>query len=74
MSTFVNESKNSASFSLENKNSSSFSMLLKHGKDMPLENLENLTFTDEPFNDGRQLKDFTFEELGNQQWSLESKN
>ena len=72
--TFTGEPKNSASFQNEPRNSSSFSAPAKHGKDLRMDFLANLTFTDDPFEDGRELKDLTFEDVGDQSYVNETKH
>lgn len=58
----------------ESKNQSTFTLKIRHGVDPTLLDLQNFTFTDDIFGDGRQLKDITFTEFANQVWANTSKN
>lgn len=64
MATFINESKNTATFT----------QLLKHGNASLLRDLANFTFEDVVFADGTKLKDITFADLITQVWAQVSKN
>ena len=70
MTTFVNNTPNSSTFTPDSKNSATWSQNMRHGKDLGLDALADKTFTDTIFtDDNTQLKDFTFNQLSDQSWT-----
>ncbi len=65
MATWTNNDKSA---------SPTFKTILRKGTDPRIADIENLTFTDQPFLDGRELKDLTFNDLANQVWTNQSKS
>lgn len=56
------------------KNSSSFNPIARHGKDIVIGDVANLTFNDPMFNDGTLVKDVTFEQSQDTVWTNSNKN
>ena len=65
MAIFTNASKSA---------SPTFKTILRKGTDPRIVDIENLTFTDQPFLDGTELKDLTFDQLANQVYVNQSKS
>lgn len=59
MATFVNQSRNIATFK----------GIIRHGTDPRILDIQDLTFNDVLFEDGTQLKDATFAQLVDQVWT-----
>jgi hypothetical protein len=58
----------------KSRNNATFTGKFRHGKEPTLGDLENKTFTDTIFEDGKAIEDLTFDELAEQAWSNKSKN
>ena len=71
MTTFVNNTPNSSTFTPDSKNSATWSQSMRHGKDLGLDALADKTFNDTIYDgDSTQLKDFTFNQIGqDQSWT-----
>lgn len=74
MATFINQSKNTTSWSNVSKNTATFKNILKHGNANLLSDLANFTFEDVIFTDGTKLKDVSFADLTQQVWTNITKN
>lgn len=75
MTTFVNESKNSSTFTGDTPSSPTYSQFARHGKELGMDFLADKTFTDTVYEDDTtQIKDLTFEQTQNQQWASDTKS
>ncbi len=76
MTTFVNDStKHASTFVGDTPSNPTFSQFPRHGKELGMDFLVNKTFTDTVYEDNpKELKDFTFEELQDQQWVSDTKS
>jgi hypothetical protein len=64
-----------ATWSNQNKSTTpTFLNKIKHGVDPTMQDLQNFTFTDDIYGDGRQLKDIPFSEFVAQVWANQSKS
>lgn len=56
------------------KHNASLTGVIRHGKDLVLQDIQNYTFTTVIFPDGTQLKDVTFAQLADAVWTLVTKH
>ena len=67
--SFSNVSKNTASYSNTSKNSSTFTGIFRHGKELTIEEVQNLTFNDLWPDSSTLIKDQTFNAIAAQLWT-----
>lgn len=63
-----------ATWSNKNRGSSSWTGQLRRGRDPQIADIADLTFNDPLLSDGTLVKDTTFEQLQDQEWTEENKN
>lgn len=63
-----------ATWNNENKATSTWNPLARHGKDIVIGDVANLTFNDPMYADGTLVKDVTFDQSQATSWSEPSKN
>lgn len=63
-----------ATWSNSNKATTAFDIFARHGRDIKLDDIKDLTFEDALFEDGTKVKDAVFSDLQDQVWSNTSKS
>ena len=63
-----------AIYTNKNRNSASFKPTARHGRDIIIGDVANLTFEDPMFLDGTLVKDATFEQMQQQVWANKAKS